>query len=296
MEHINKQLKEQFERECELLTSYPDWPQVIKNVNLVTNVEILRGYYLLADYFLETDREEKMLVGIKNVSLLESALGRQIVSFGGAYKWTQLESIAATLFFGLVKNHAFHDGNKRIALLMLIFFLYKNGRIVNSPINEFRELAVRTAANELYKYPDYKNFQKKYPDDTEIYFIQKFISKKTRTIDKNYYALTYREFDARLRRFNCKLDNPSGGFIDVVYKVKEKKLWGLMEKEVEQKFKIGFKSWKAQVGAKAVKEALKRCNLTADDGVDSKVFFQDTEPMNKLIEQFEGPLRRLKDQ
>ena len=170
MEYLCKELKEKYEYEYKSLMKYQDWPHKIKNVNLVTNNEVLRGYYLLADYFLENDKEEGIFIGIKNISLLESAIGRQVVSFGESYKWTKLETIAATLFFGLVKNHAFHDGNKRIALLMLIYILYKNGRVVNSSISDYRELAIRTAANELNQYKEYKKIQRKYPNDTEIYF------------------------------------------------------------------------------------------------------------------------------
>lgn len=293
MENINENLRQQYDYERKMLSVHSDWPQKVKNVNILTCEDVLRGYYLLADFFLQSDQEEKMYVGLKNVSLLESAVGRQIVSFGNRYKWDSIESIAATLFFGLIKNHAFHDGNKRIALLMLIYFLFKNNRVVNTNVKVFEELAVRTAANELQQYEGYKKIEKRYPDDSEVFFLRKFIMKKTRAIDKNFYALTYREFDQKLKRFNCRLDNPSGGFIDVVYYENEKHMF--RTRTVEKRFNIGFKSWKAQVGAKAVKEALKKCRLTSEDLVDSMVFFKDTEPMNKLIEDFEGPLRRLKD-
>ena len=65
--------------------------------------------------------------------------------------------------------------------------------------------------------------------------------------------------------------------------------------KIEKRFNIGFKSWQSQIGAKAVKEALKKCHLTAEFGIDSMVFYKNTEPFNQLIEHFEGPLRRLKD-
>lgn len=295
MNFIATPLKNQYDFERKSLSDYSEWPKSIKNTLLATNEDVLRGYYLLADYFIESDKNEKMCIGLKNVALLESAIGRQIASFGDVYKWDNVYTIAATLFYGLNKNHAFHDGNKRISLLMLIYVLYINGRWVASSIKEFEKLAVRVAANNLDEYPDYKKFQKRHPDDTEVLFIAEFVKKKTRSVDKNYYALTYREFDSKLKEFGCRLDNPAGGFIDVIYYETRKRVWPLKPLKVEKRFNIGFKSWQSQIGAKAVKEALKKCHLTAEFGIDSKVFYKNTEPINQLIEHFEGPLRRLKD-
>ena len=57
-----------------------------------------------------------MLIGVRDLNLLGSAIGRQSASFGGKTKYTNPVDICATLFYGLVKNHSFSDGNKRTAL------------------------------------------------------------------------------------------------------------------------------------------------------------------------------------
>ncbi len=64
--------------------------------------------------------------GVRDAGLLQSALGRP------QHLWTYDE--AATLFdlaaaygFGIAKNHAFVDGNKRAALLAVRAFLFRNG-------------------------------------------------------------------------------------------------------------------------------------------------------------------------
>ena len=64
--------------------------------------------------------------GIRDEKLLESALGRP------RNKWhydseIHISELAAAYGFGLAKNHAFIDGNKRIALLAIRTFLYVNG-------------------------------------------------------------------------------------------------------------------------------------------------------------------------
>lgn len=65
--------------------------------------------------------------GIRDVSLLESALEAPFISFGGVTNYPTLQSKAARLAFGLVKNHPFVDGNKRIGVLAMISFLELNG-------------------------------------------------------------------------------------------------------------------------------------------------------------------------
>jgi death-on-curing family protein len=256
--------------------------------------DVLDGYYLLADYFYTIDHEDKFLFGLKSPSLLSSALSRQYVSFGVTSKWKTIFEIASTLFFGLVKNHAFHDGNKRISLLMLLYYLHENGRVVNCSHKEFQDLTVRTAANDLYNYgKPYRKFAKK--PDSDILFIANFIKRKTRKIDKRYYPVIYREFDTLLREHGCRLDNPSGGFIDLVYNEQVEKWHGFKTKIVERRFRIGFNGWTKQIGPKAVKEGLKAANLISKCGVDSNVFFKGGEPLSALINEFEAPLRRLKD-
>ncbi len=64
--------------------------------------------------------------GIRDAGLLESALVRP------RNKWlydsdTSLFELAASYGFGIAKNHAFIDGNKRISLLAIRAFLFLNG-------------------------------------------------------------------------------------------------------------------------------------------------------------------------
>jgi death-on-curing protein len=64
--------------------------------------------------------------GVRDINLLESALFRpiQMQSYQGG---VQIHELAASLCAGVVKNHAFIDGNKRAAFFCLVIFLKKNG-------------------------------------------------------------------------------------------------------------------------------------------------------------------------
>lgn len=62
--------------------------------------------------------------GLRDPGLLESALARPQNKW--AYGETDLAALAAAYAFALAKNHAFVDGNKRIAFLSMMTFLRLN--------------------------------------------------------------------------------------------------------------------------------------------------------------------------
>lgn len=76
-------------------------------------------------------REHGGLPGVRDENVLESALARP------QQKWHYSEHIdlpmlAAAYAFGLVKNHPYRDGNKRIGFLAMVTFLGINGQDVSA--------------------------------------------------------------------------------------------------------------------------------------------------------------------
>jgi death-on-curing protein len=63
--------------------------------------------------------------GLRDEGMLRSALERPINKC--QYEQASLPVLAAAYTFGLAKNHAFVDGNKRIAFMAMTIFLRKNG-------------------------------------------------------------------------------------------------------------------------------------------------------------------------
>ena len=59
--------------------------------------------------------------------LLDSALNAPFQTFGEEDVYPSLQQKAARLCFGLVKNHPFVDGNKRIGAHAMLVFLALNG-------------------------------------------------------------------------------------------------------------------------------------------------------------------------
>ena len=71
-------------------------------------------------------REHGGLPGIRDENVLESALARPQQKWHYAEK-TDIASLAAGYGFGLVKNHPYRDGNKRVGFLAIVTFRGING-------------------------------------------------------------------------------------------------------------------------------------------------------------------------
>lgn len=70
--------------------------------------------------------------GLRDDGLLDSALARPRQKH--AYEpGSDLATLAAAYSFGLAKNHAFVDGNKRIAFVAMYVFLGLNGFDLDAP-------------------------------------------------------------------------------------------------------------------------------------------------------------------
>jgi death on curing protein len=85
--------------------------------------------------------------GLRDRGLLESALARPLNKY--AYGTNDLAALAAAYGFGLARNHAFLDGNKRIAFLAMVTFLGLNQVELMVPEAEAVVIMLSVAAGEV---------------------------------------------------------------------------------------------------------------------------------------------------
>ena len=85
--------------------------------------------------------------GIRDEALFDSALSRPLNL--AAYGDHDVASLAAAYGFGLSKNHAFVDGNKRIALISIQLFLEINGWHLTATDDQCVSAMVGVAAGEI---------------------------------------------------------------------------------------------------------------------------------------------------
>lgn len=80
-----------------------------------------------AHYFMMKRMNDAEQAGVKDHGLLESALHRPQQSVFGEDAYPSIFDKAAALLESLVRNHCFHNGNKRTAYLVTKSFLMLNG-------------------------------------------------------------------------------------------------------------------------------------------------------------------------
>ncbi|WP_409192096.1 type II toxin-antitoxin system death-on-curing family toxin [Bradyrhizobium sp. RDM4] len=85
--------------------------------------------------------------GMRDEGMLRSALERPINKW--RYEQASLDELAAAYAFGLAKNHAFVDGNKRIAFMAMMVFLHKNGVAFGPDPAEATTIILSLAAGEV---------------------------------------------------------------------------------------------------------------------------------------------------
>lgn len=84
----------------------------------------------------------------RNPGILESCLKTPLATWGGKDLYNTLEKKAGVLFYLMIKNHPFQNGNKRIAVTSLLIFLSLNGRWLTLSDNDLYDLALWIAESK----------------------------------------------------------------------------------------------------------------------------------------------------
>lgn len=95
---------------------------------------------------------------------LESCIAVPFYTFGKRLLYKGLISKAAVLFYVMIKNHPFQNGNKRIAMATLFVFLHKNNKWLH------------VDTQELYNFTKWVAESNPKLKDETVKAIEKFIS------------------------------------------------------------------------------------------------------------------------
>ena len=118
--------------------------------------------FSLAKEFMEWD-EPIPAFDSRFPNTLESCLTVPFQKFGGKNLYKGLTEKGAILFYLMVKNHPFYNGNKRIAMTTLFYFLHKNKK------------SLKVNNQELYNFVKWvAESHSKFKDET-VKAIEKFI-------------------------------------------------------------------------------------------------------------------------
>lgn len=94
-------------------------------------------------------------IGVDRRDLIESALARPLAS--AVYEDADIVRQAATLLFGLVKNHPWRGGNKRTATHLMRVFLAANGYDLIFTADEMVEM-VLAVESDAWKIDEIENW------------------------------------------------------------------------------------------------------------------------------------------
>ncbi|HCI60293.1 MAG TPA: type II toxin-antitoxin system death-on-curing family toxin [Ruminococcus sp.] len=87
--------------------------------------------------------------GVRDEALLDSAINAPFQKFDGADLFPTVQQKAARLCFGIIKNHAFVDGNKRIGAHTMLVFLALNGIEIDYTQKELYQIILDIASGKL---------------------------------------------------------------------------------------------------------------------------------------------------
>ena len=127
-------------------------------------IEVEYTAFRLAEKFMTWD-EPIPNFGSRFPNILESCLDQPFIRFSKKDLYRGLAGKASILFYLIIKNHPFQNGNKRIAVMSLLYFLSKNSKWLN--------------IDNVSLYNFARNIAKSNPKSSEkiILYIQSFIKK-----------------------------------------------------------------------------------------------------------------------
>jgi death-on-curing protein len=190
--------------------------------------------------------------GVKSQELLESAAGRPDQTIGGKDAYPTVFDKAAAIMHSLINNHAFHNGNKRVALVAAQVSLAKENRWLEKVSDDdMYEFARKAAAHEICE--DRKD---------EIAEISAWLEVSSRKASKEEFPLKFGDLKAALQKFGYDLGSPDHEFVDVIKD-------GHVVERIKKEGIKGFRPYHTHY----IAELRKRLGLTRENGIDSVIFY-----------------------
>jgi death-on-curing protein len=78
----------------------------------------------------------------RSPNILESCLATPFQTFGGKFLYPGFLTRVSILFYLMIKNHPFENGNKRIAITTLFTFLFANNKWLKADIQELYNFTI----------------------------------------------------------------------------------------------------------------------------------------------------------
>jgi death-on-curing family protein len=247
--------------------------------------DVLRVHTALVSEFAEhSDPIEP--AGVKSRDLFESAVARPRTCLGDEVKYPTIEMAGAALLHSLTQNHAFHNENKRTALVALLVLLERHGVMPTCKDEDLFRLVLQVAQHSI------GNVLAVNRSDSETLAIADWLYENTRAVDKTERPLPWRKLRAILNSFGCTLENAGGNRMDIMRMVRRRGI--LMDREVVLKKQVFYGDDGREAHKNTISAIRHALELDEDHGVDSQQFYgHDPWSPGDFIVRYRKILRRL---
>lgn len=232
---------------------------------MISAADIVDMHETLSDWF--ADGEDPISPpGLKSQDLLESAAARPDQTIGGKDAYPTIFDKAAAVMHSLINNHAFHNGNKRVALVAAQVYLAKENHWLEKVADDdMYEFARKCAAHEICE--DRKD---------EISTISKWLEGCSRKASKEEFPLKFGDLKKCLQKFGYDLGRPDHELVDVLKN-------GAVVERIKKEGMQGFRPYHTHY----IAELRKRLGLTRENGIDSVIFYGAPSTSNTASEFIE---------
>lgn len=257
-----------------------------REIRFLTADEVLSIHFALAEDFAKTD-DPIDPCGVRSNNLLESAVFRPQTSLGNQVKYPTVESAAAALLHSLVLDHAFHNGNKRTALVATLVFLDENDMMPTCHEDELFRLVLLAAQHRVVE-------SSPAHADTEVLAIANWLCERVRPVEFGDRPLPFRKLRRILSGFGCVFEFGSvGNRINILRPVQRRAFLGRI-KEVMLKTQVYYGGEGREVERNTIRKIRDELELDDTHGIDSLAFYGETRmEVSEFITQYRKTLKRL---
>ena len=119
------------------------------NHNSIETITFEEAYYSFCKIIgISSDSDPSISFKSRYPGVLEGAIVQPFQQVGGQDLYPEFLDKAAAIFYFCIKNHPLEDGNKRLALLLLLVFLYKNGYWIKCSNEDLYNFTIKVASSK----------------------------------------------------------------------------------------------------------------------------------------------------
>jgi death-on-curing protein len=182
---------------------------------------------------------------------------------------------AAAYMHALISNHAFHNGNKRTALVATLVFLDLNDYVLEIEEDPLFDYLIKVAAHEVVA-----EYGEESRADAEMLAVAKWISRHSRPIIREEHPLQFNQLREILNAYGCTFEHPrKGNRINI--------------QRGEKRIQIYYRNEGSDVELNTIRKIRKDLSLTEDDGYDSTIFYNREQRIPDFIHKYRRTLQRL---